>query len=378
MGSLGESDNGAAQKWLRIGSVFLFLIVFLVGIKLLGSSFKMVGKDTAKSLFEGLSNPFAGLAVGILATVLVQSSSVTTSVVVALVGDGSLGVGVAVPVIMGANIGTSVTNTIVSLGHITRSAEFRRAFAGATMHDFFNIIVVAVLLPIELATGFLQKGATALTDVLAGGGGVAFKSPIKVFIGSITNIFTGGIKDIGLEGWWAAAVALTIGLGFIILALYVITKTMRGLLAGRLEQALNRALGKSGLIGMGVGLVITVAVQSSSITTSLLIPLIGAGVLSLEVAFPITLGANVGTTVTAMLAALAAEKSGGLTIALVHLLFNMTGILMIYPFPVLRRIPVRLAEALGNLAVRNRMYVLLYVVTVFVVVPLLGVLIFRG
>ncbi len=378
MEPLSGDNNDKAQRWLRVIGVIGFLIVFLVGIKLLGASFKMVGKDTAKSLFEGLANPFAGLAVGILATVLVQSSSVTTSVVVALVGDGSLSVGVAVPVIMGANIGTSVTNTLVSLGHITRSAEFRRAFAGATMHDFFNLMTVAVLLPIELATGFLQKSAEALTNVLSGGGGVAYKSPIKVFIGGITKFFTGGIQAIGLEGWWAAAVALTIGLVFIILSLYVITKTMRGLLAGRLEQALNRALGRSGIIGMVVGVIITVSVQSSSITTSLLIPLIGAGVLSLEVAFPITLGANIGTTVTALLAALAAEKSGGLTIALVHLLFNVTGILMVYPFPPLRRIPVRMAEALGNLAVRNRMYVLLYVVTVFVIIPLLGVLIFRG
>jgi len=182
----------------------------------------------------------------------------------------------------------------------------------------------------------------------------------------------------GLEGWWAAGFALFIGLSFIVLSLVVITKTMRSLLAGKLEQSLNRALGRSGIIAMGVGVVITVAVQSSSVTTALLIPLIGAGVLSLEVAFPITLGANIGTTVTAMLAALAADKSAGLTIALVHLLFNITGILMVYPFPPLRRIPLRLAEGLGNLAVRNRLFVLAYILLVFVIVPLLGVLIFRG
>jgi len=363
---------------LRILAVLGCLVVFLVGVKLLGASFKMVGKDTAESLFEGLRNPFAGLAVGILATVLVQSSSVTTAVVVGLVGDGQISVAHAVPVIMGANIGTSVTNTLVSLGHITRSAEFRRAFAGATVHDFFNLITVAVLLPLELATGFLQKAAEALTGMLAGSGGVAYKSPIKEGIGSMAKWFVDIVQGVGLEGWWAAGVALAIGLGFIILALVVITKTMRSLLAGKLEQSLNRVLGRSGLIGMGVGILITVAVQSSSVTTSLLIPLIGAGVLRLEVAFPITLGANIGTTVTAMLAALASDKTGGLTIALVHLLFNITGILMVYPFPALRRVPIRLAEGLGNLAVRNRLYVLAYILTVFVIIPLLGVLIFRG
>jgi len=368
----------AQQRLVRVAAVIGFLIAFLVGVKLLGASFKMVGKDTAKNLFDGLTNPFAGLAVGILATVLVQSSSVTTAVVVGLVGDGQISVGHAVPVIMGANIGTSVTNTLVSLGHITRSAEFRRAFAGATMHDFFNLITVIVLLPIELATGFLQKSATALTTMFAGSSGVTYKSPIKEFIGSIAKWFIKLVEGVGLEGWWAAAVALAIGLALIVVSLIFITKIMRSLLAGRLEQSLNRVLGRSGIIGMGVGIVITVAVQSSSVTTSLLIPLIGAGILSLEVAFPITLGANIGTTVTALLAAMAADKTSGLTIALVHLLFNITGILLVYPFPPLRRIPIRLAEGLGSMAVRNRLLVLAYILTVFVVVPLLGVLIFRG
>jgi sodium-dependent phosphate cotransporter len=378
MEALLDQRPGLQQRLLRIAAVIGFLIIFLVGVKLLGASFKMVGKDTAKNLFDGLTNPFAGLAVGILATVLVQSSSVTTSVVVGLVGDGQISVAHAVPVIMGANIGTSVTNTLVSLGHITRSAEFRRAFAGATVHDFFNLITVIVLLPIELATGFLQHSAEELTKFFHGSSGVHYKSPIKEFIGSIAKWVIKLVEGVGLEGWWAAAIALLIGLAFIVVSLIVITKTMRSLLAGRLEQSLNRALGRSGLISMGVGILITVAVQSSSVTTSLLVPLIGAGILSLEVAFPITLGANIGTTVTAMLAALAADKSSGLTIAFVHLLFNITGILILYPFPPLRRIPIRLAEGLGILAVRNRLYVLAYILTVFVVVPLLGVLIFRG
>jgi sodium-dependent phosphate cotransporter len=373
-----REDSSRRDTLLRAGAVLAFLIVFLVGVKLLGASFKMLGKDTAQSLFQGLANPFAGLAVGILATVLVQSSSVTTSVVVGLVGSGQLGVAEAVPVIMGANIGTSVTNTLVSLGHITRSAEFRRAFAGATMHDFFNLIAVVVLLPIELLTGFLQKAATALTGMLGGTAGVAYHSPIKAFIGTLSKFVIGLFDGWGMPGWALATMTLVVGLVFIVFALVVITKTMRALLAGRLEQVLNRALGGRGLLAILVGILMTVAVQSSSVTTSLLVPLIGAGVLTLEVAFPITLGANVGTTVTAILAALAADKPAGLTIAFVHLLFNCVGILIIYPFPPIRRIPLRLAQRLGALAVRNRLYVIAYILTVFIIVPLLGIVLFRG
>jgi sodium-dependent phosphate cotransporter len=81
--------------------------------------------------------------------------------------------------IMGANIGTTVTNTIVSLAHMGRPEEFRRAFAAATCHDFFNYISVVVLLPLELATGYLQRTAEWMSSVIGGIGGAQYDSPIK-------------------------------------------------------------------------------------------------------------------------------------------------------------------------------------------------------
>jgi len=359
---------------LRILLLLVLLTAFLVAIKLMGSSIKMLGKETAERLFEGVSNPIAGLSVGILATVLVQSSSVTTATIVGLVGSGQLSVVHAVPMVMGANIGTSITNTLVSLGHITRGAEFRRAFAGATMHDFFNLIAVVVLLPAELATGFLHRAAADVTSFLHFGG-VQYHSPLKAFIGIFSGAIKGFVTDVlGLSHGPGAIVLLVIALGLIVVSLIYITKNMRTLIAGRMEQALNRVLGRSGLLGMAVGILLTVAVQSSSITTSLLVPLIGAGVLTLEAAFPITLGANVGTTVTAMLAALATDKAGGLTIALVHLLFNVAGILMMYP---IKGVPLWLARKLADVAQRNKLWVLVYILGVFVVLPLLGIILFE-
>jgi sodium-dependent phosphate cotransporter len=362
--------------WLRLIFLFGLLVAFLVAIKLMGGSVKMLGKDTAESLFQGIANPFAALAVGILATVLVQSSSVTTSLVVGLVGSGEMTVGAAVPMIMGANIGTSITNTLVSMGHITRGAEFRRAFAGATMHDFFNLMAVVVLLPLELLTGGLQKGAEWLTGVLTFGG-MEYKSPVKVFIGEIAGFFKAIVTDVmSLSGWAAAIVMLLMALSLIVFALMWITRIMRGLIAARIERALNQVLGKSAILGMAVGALMTVAVQSSSITTSLLVPLIGAGILQLQVAFPITLGANVGTTITALLAALAADKSSGLTIALVHLLFNITGIVLVYVIPGMRNVPILLAQRLALAAQRNKFWIPAYVVGVFVLMPILGILLF--
>lgn len=365
--------------WLRVVFLLLLLCAFLVAIKLMGGAFKLIGKDQAKALFAGISNPFAGLAVGILATVLVQSSSVTTATTVALVGAQDITIAHAVPMIMGANIGTSITNTLVSMGHITRREEFRRAFAGATVHDFFNLLVLVIALPLELATGFLEQSARWLTSVLATDPGAvgSFQSPIKVFFGGIAKFIQKLLTEgIGLEGWWAAGCSLAIALVMIVVALLFITRIMRSLMAERMERALNDVLGRRGILAIFIGAAVTVAVQSSSITTSLLVPMIGAGVLSLEAAFPVTLGANLGTTVTGLLAALAAGPAG-LTIALVHTLFNVFGILLVYPLPATRQIPLRFARGLANRAVDNRAWVAIYIIGVFVIMPLLGILLFK-
>jgi len=107
------------------------------------------------------------------------------------------------------------------------------------------------------------------------------------------------------------------------------------------------------------------------------VPMFGAGILSLEAGFPVTLGANLGTTVTALIASLATSHPAGLTIALVHMLFNLAGILLIYPIPRIRAIPLRLARGLANMAVEHRYWVIVYILGVFVVLPLVGILILK-
>ena len=361
----------------RVLLVFILLGGFLVAIQCMGGSIKLLGKETSESLFQGIANPFSALAVGILATVLVQSSSTTTSMIVALVGSGELDVHQAVPMIMGANIGTTVTNTLVSIGHVRQSAAFRRAFAAATVHDFFNLLCVSILLPLELFTGFLSKSAIALTDVFAGGEGTSFKSPIKTGVKASYKAIVGGLESLGIGGTPLAVIVLVIGIGLTFLCLILITKNMRKLIAGPLEEAMNRSLGRSGLIGIVIGVLVTVSVQSSSITTSLLVPLCAAGILSLENAFPLMLGANIGTTVTALLASSATDSSSGLTIALVHAMFNLCGTLLFYPIRKLRLIPIKMAEGLSLRASKNPVWVLAYVGGAFVLVPLLGIWIFE-
>jgi sodium-dependent phosphate cotransporter len=353
------------------------LYAFLIGVKLLEGGIKGLGSDFTDALFQGVSNPLAGLFVGVLATVLVQSSSVSTSTIVGLVGTGLVSVEHAVPMIMGANIGTTVTNTIVSLAHMRESEEFRRAFTAATMHDFFNLMVVAVLLPLEVLTRVISNTATAITEAIAGDiGGGKFNSPIK---GAVK---WGAQRVEGLFGWIdnekaAAVVFLIVGIGLIFLTLTFITKNMRVLVADRIERSLNAALAKSGTVGIIVGMIVTIAVQSSSITTSILIPLVASGILLVRNAYPITLGANIGTTVTALIAALGIGEIDGLTIAVTHTVFNTLGILLVYPWPKIRYIPVTMAEKLAELALRRKSLALGYTLVSFVAIPLLGILILR-
>jgi sodium-dependent phosphate cotransporter len=354
------------------------IYTFLVGVSTLEKGIKIMGEDTQERLFSSVSNPIAGLCVGILGTVLVQSSSASTSVIVGLVATKGISVDAAIPMIMGANIGTTVTNTLVSLGHIRQPAEFKRAFAAATVHDFFNVLAVAILLPVELATGLISNVATWISDRLVGTAGSEWKSPVKAWVKKPVEWIVDIEDAVGLSGNALGTFVVLTGLVIVLLALTFITKNMRKLVADRVEKSVNTVLSKgSGSVAMLLGLVITIAVQSSSITTSILIPLTAAGVLSLRNAYPVTLGANVGTTVTALLAALAASVPEALTVGLAHTTFNVMGIAVLYVLPFARDVPVRLAEGLADIAVKRRVWAVGYVMTAFIILPLVGVAVLR-
>ncbi len=363
-------------------AVVALLFVFLLGVNGLGDAFKSLGGGVIESFFAATRNPFMGLMVGILATTLVQSSSVTTSLIVGLVAapENPLPIANAVPMIMGANIGTTVTNTIVSLAHMGRKQEFYRAFSVATCHDFFNYMAVTLLLPLELLTGYLRRTATVLASLVTGFGGMEYDSPIKGALkGALRPIkaMTHALSD---SERLQAVILIIVSVVLIYFALMLLVRVMRTAMRSRVEVIVSGGLHKAPVIAIIVGMLVTVMVQSSSITTSLLVPLAGAGIVTLAQAFPITIGANIGTTVTALLAALAVTGPNarwGITIALVHLLFNLSATLLIYPTQRIRNLPLTAARRLAAVAVRSRKWALLYVVILFYGVPALFALVNR-
>ena len=366
----------AASPWTGVVLAAVFLYIFLAAVNGLGGGFKLLGGGLLDAFFRATTNPFLGLVVGLLTTTLVQSSSVTTSLIVAMVAapENPLPLANAVPMIMGANIGTTVTNTIVSLAHMGRPDEFRRAFAVATCHDFFNFFAVITLLPLELATGYLQKSATWLASLLAGSvGGVEYQSPVKVAIKAGAKPIH-ALASLLSDSTHVQAIVTILACGVLIYAsLLMLVRLMRTLLRAKVEAAVSRALDRNPVFAMTIGLLVTAMIQSSSITTSLLVPLGGAGIITLAQAFPVTIGANIGTTVTALLASLAVSGENapaGVAIALVHLLFNLSGTVLIYPVRQIRNLPLAAARKLADVAVRNRVLALAYVAVLFYVLPM--------
>jgi sodium-dependent phosphate cotransporter len=369
------------RKLLTMLAVIALLYLFVCGIKLMGGGCKaMKNHDLVQDLIERADNPFIALLVGVVVTSVIQSSSATTSIVVGLVATGVLTVHSAIPIIMGANIGTTVTNVLVSMGYVTRKDEFQRATSGAVVHDIFNLIVVMILLPLELAFHALERTATWLAGVLppiaADAGDVKAFNPLGPALQPVLDlvylIVGGKPKGVG----WPAGITAIIGLVFVFFALIMLVKVLRSIMLGRAETFISKVLGKSGWMGIVIGLLVTAMVQSSSITTSVLVPMAAAGIVTVTQIFPITIGANIGTTVTALIAALAAGGAG-VTIALVHALFNIIGMLMFYPIPAIRRLPVMAAERLGAFAANHRRLSLVYVFAVFYGVPALLIFIYR-
>ncbi|WP_413111056.1 Na/Pi symporter [Thaumasiovibrio sp. DFM-14] len=357
-------------RWLHLG-VMLYLL--LVAVSVVSGGFKLAVGDQAKTLFEFASHPIAGLMIGLIATALTQSSSTTTSITVGLVAGG-LPVETAIPMIMGANIGTTTTNTLVSLGHARCKDEFRRAFASATIHDVFNLIAVLIFLPLEIMFGLMARISEWLVSPMMAAGDMSAANNLN-FIKPLTAPAVDAFKGFGAlfpTATMGGIAMIFAGIAVIMVAISMMGKLMRKLMVGRARDILKAAIGRGPLHGIASGSIVTVLVQSSSTTTSLMVPLVGTNVLKVRDVYPFTVGANIGTCITALIAATAVTGEYAvfaLQIALVHLAFNVLATLIIFGIPFLRELPVTGATWLGELAAKSKLAVLTYLVAVFVLLP---------
>ena len=327
----------------QFAKVLFFIYLFLISIDLLGTAFKLSGAGFAQRLMQATSNPFIGLIIGIVTTSIIQSSSTTTSIVVTMVGAEIISLKNSIPIIMGANIGTTVTCIIVSFGYLGRKTEFERSFRASIVHDIFNISATLILFPLELSTGIIFRSASFLVSIFNGIGGFNFVSPLKLMLTPVSKLIVSLVGN--------HFILLILALVIMFFSMAKIVENMKGIVLVKIERILNQYLFRNIIISMFFGCFFTALIQSSSIATSILIPLVGAGLLTIEQIFPYTLGANVGTTITAILAALSIGMAPAMAVAFAHLLFNVFGIMLIFP---IRRIPIGLAKKIAHYVAKSK------------------------
>jgi len=389
----------------KCAAVVLVLYMFLGGMAMMGDGLKSLGRnpdydpdgavavddrpyrEVVYDIFEYADNPMVGFFVGILVTAVFQSSSFTTSFVVSLVVTTPLTLHQAIFIVMGANIGTSITAVGVSFTHVRRQQEFARAYGAATVHEFFKVLTVLVFLPLEwvvynlTGAGVLERASSKLSVLLCTGRatGDAPTNPLKECVRPVVEGLEWLLHEaLDLSVVVAGIVLGILGVVLILVALILMTMILRSLVVHRVERFFDKVLFRNAGAAFVVGLVLTAIVQSSSVTTSLVVPLAGTGLLSIAQVLPYTLGAAIGTTVTALLASLATsadtpeQAAVGVALACSHLLFNVFGSMIWYPF---RRVPVFIARWFGGIASRDRRLALALVLSAFFGLPILSVIV---
>ncbi len=366
--------------WLRGVYAAVCLYLFLCAINVMSDGLKMmVGapptSEWIKEMFSGAANPFVALTAAILVTAIVQSSSFTTALIITLVGVGEMNVEMAVYAVMGANIGTSITNNLVSIGTMRIKRQFRLGYTAALMHGNVNLLTVIVLLPLEWISGAMSSTGhgllTRFSIAMANWMGLSPvakpTSPVKWLTTPVVDGFN-WFGDLVTPSDEAKGILVAVlGLVLLFLALVFMVTNLKGALLRRVETLFSSFLFRNDFMSGVVGVVSTIFVQSSSVTTSLMVPLASAGAVTIRRAFPFMLGCNLGTTVTGVIAATANPVADAVSVAVCHVTFNVLAALVWYP---LRAVPIGLAAWYAQLASRSRRYYFVFLGVVYFLIPL--------
>lgn len=341
------------------------LLLFLFALDLMISSLQHLGRNTVQTIIQATSNPFTGLFIGLLITAMIQSSSTTTALVVAMVASGSLTIQSAVPIIMGANVGTTITSTIVSLGFISKKKEFRRAVAAGTYHCFFNLLTVVILFPLEYYYGFLSNLSQSIARYF-------FTASTSTATPETFHSWSGfnPVIDFLVRIVPSGFVLILISFALLFTSILIFRRIISDLLKAKSPQSFSRFFFRNQFKSFSWGLLTTAAIRSSTITTSVVVPIVAKKIATLRQAAPFIMGANVGTTITAFIAALTnSNTSAGISIAISHFLFNFIGVLLFFPIPVLQKLPIKLASGLGELTLKYRLAGFVFILLTFFIIP---------
>lgn len=352
------------SKVFTFVQMLIAFVLFMFSIDLLTMSMVRMNNQLAEELFQATNNPFVGLFVGLLMTALIQSSSTVTAMIVAVVASGNLTLIQAVPLVMGANIGTTITSTLVAFSFIMKKGEFRKALSAGVLHDIFNILTVIILLPLEIYFGFLSKSALFLTNAF-------FDQNQNYDVQYTYNIlFTRPLTNWVVDFINSPVVTLILAVVLVFVSIKYLSVTVFQTFVSKNYNNLSKHIFKQPYVAFLYGMFFTAAVQSSTVTTSLIVPAVANRKVSLVKVFPFIIGANIGTTITAAIAAIY-KTEAAISIAIVHFLFNLLGALFFMPYSGIRNIPVKIATFLGKESVNSRIVGFAYILLTFFIIPFL-------
>lgn len=381
-GGREKGDGGATADQLPAWAKVLgwcgvagLIYLLICAVSIISRGFAGLGSDAAHTMFAFAANPWVGLSVGVLGTVLIQSSTTTTAIAVTAVGSGALPIQGAIPIILGANVGTTVTTSLVALTFIGDRTEFRRALGASTVHDFYNWLALLIFFPVELIWHPLERISRALTDALYGTDWLPNPAHFNFIRAATAPVEHGVIHATShISSTLGPLFTIVIGAVLILVAVRYLGVLLKLLMVGRARDVLIKAVGRNAYLAMASGMGVTVVTQSSTITTSVLVPFAGTGILTPAQVYPVVVGSNLGTTFTVVFAAFAGvgqDARIGLQAAFVHLVYNLFAIVVIYVIPLLRPVPLFCAENLARIASERRWVLAAYLGTVFIALPAL-------
>ncbi len=373
----GPARPRELPAWMHGIQAAMWLYLFVSAINVMGGALKTLGNSTTwlEDVLAAGGHPIVALMGGVIVTAVVQSSSFTTSLIILLVGAGKMNVEMAVYAVVGANIGTSITNNLVSIATMRIKPQFSLGYTAALMHGNVNLLTVGILLPLEWISGAMSSSGhgllTRFSITTANWMGlspvVKPGSPIKWLTTPVVDAFN-WFGDLVTPSDEAKGILVAVlGLVLLFLSLVFMVTNLKGALLRRVETLFSSFLFRNDFMSGVVGVVSTIFVQSSSVTTSLMVPLASAGAVTIRRAFPFMLGCNLGTTVTGVIAATANPVADAVSVAVCHVTFNVLAALVWYP---LRAVPIGLAAWYARLAARSKRYYFLFLGVVYFLVPL--------
>ncbi|MGD1840700.1 MAG: Na/Pi symporter [Thermonemataceae bacterium] len=349
----------------RIILFFLVSLAFLIALELMVNTLKLFGEEEVRDILSMRVNPFVALFAGLLTTSIVQSSSLVTSIIVAMVAAGNMDLQNATYMVIGANIGTTITCMIVSLGHVTRKKEFRKAFAGSMIHVLFNVLAAIIVFPLEYYWGLLSRTALYFTSFIQ-----TSKHLLPIDFVGIIKSFTTPAANFLIDVLGNYVLSLALSLLLLVICLRLFSSLFKQVAINNFLKKIETFLFGNAHKALGWGIFITAILHSSSIVTSFIVAMVASNRISLRRSLPFIMGANIGTTITALTASIGTTEFA-LAIALVHLIINVLITLLIYPFSYIKDGIVNICRQLGKMSVKYRTLGFASILFIFFIIPFL-------